>query len=150
MLETSVNENKFIPPKGIKRKNQEGYEMLDFICPDDAQEDDYQNLFDNLFSSQIDVEEGADGNLSESDLSSSDEYLHDAATAVQPDESEIETTGSGIVPLSKLSNDPDINKDAMFLDSMAKVIEMESEIFLGYLRKFQSVYDEARRSVKKV
>ena len=73
-----------------------------------------------------------------------------AATAVQPDESEIETTGSVIFHLSNLSKDPDINKDAMFLDSMAKVIEMDtSEIFLGHLRKFQSVYDEARRSVKK-
>ena len=46
---------KLILPKGIKRKNQEGYELLDFICPDDAQEDDYQNLFDNLFKSQINV-----------------------------------------------------------------------------------------------
>ena len=57
---------KLIPPKGIKHKNQEGYEMLDFICPDDAQEDDYENLFDNLFSSQMEFEKGANGNLSES------------------------------------------------------------------------------------
>ena len=27
---------KLIPPKGIKHKNQEGYELLDFVCPDDA------------------------------------------------------------------------------------------------------------------
>ena len=27
---------KLIPLKGIKRKNQEGYELLDFVCPDDA------------------------------------------------------------------------------------------------------------------
>ena len=32
---------KLIPPKGIKRKNQGGYELLDFVCPDDSQEDDY-------------------------------------------------------------------------------------------------------------
>ena len=33
---------------------------------------------------------------------------------------------------------------------MAKVIEMDtSEIFLGHLRNFQSVYNEARRRVKK-
>ena len=56
--------------------------MLDFICPDDAQEDDYENLFENLFSSQMEFEEGAEGNLSESDASSSDECLHDAATAI--------------------------------------------------------------------
>lgn len=75
---------KLIPPKGIKRKNHEGYEMLDFICPDDAQEDDYENLFDNLFSSQMEFEEGVDGNLSESDASSSEECLHDAATPEMP------------------------------------------------------------------
>ena len=48
-------------PKGIKGNNQEGYELLDFVCPDDAQEEDYQNLFDNLFKSQINFEEESDG-----------------------------------------------------------------------------------------
>ena len=52
---------KLIPPKGIKHKNQEGYELLDFVCPDDAQEEDYQNLFDKLFKSQINFEEESDG-----------------------------------------------------------------------------------------
>ena len=42
--------------------------MLDFTCPDDAQEDDYQNLFDNLFSSQTEIEEIDDATLSESEL----------------------------------------------------------------------------------
>ena len=32
---------KLIPPKGVKRKNQDGYELLDFVCPDDAQENHY-------------------------------------------------------------------------------------------------------------
>lgn len=32
-----------ISPKGIKRKNQECYKMLDFTFPDDIPEDDYQN-----------------------------------------------------------------------------------------------------------
>ena len=40
--------------------------------------------------------------------------------------------------------------DALFLDSVAKVFEMgTSDIFLSHVRKFQSVYNEARRSVKK-
>ena len=140
---------KLIPPKGIKRKNQEGYELLDFVCPDDAQEDDYQNLFDNLFKSQINFEEESDGESSDSD-DSSDEVLQDEGTATQPDESEIAASSSRVVPLSNLCDDPDVNKDALFLDSMAKVFEMDtSEIFLSHVRKFQSVYDEARRSVKK-
>ena len=38
----------------------------------------------------------------------------------------------------------------MFLDYMTKVIEMDtSESFLGYPCKFQSVYDEAQKSVRK-
>ena len=138
---------KLIPPKGIKHKNQEGYELLDFVCPDDAQEDDYQNLFDNLFKSQINFEEESDG---ESSDGSSDEVPQDERTAAQPDESEIAASSSRVVPLSNLCDDPDVNKDTLFLDSMAKVFEMDtSEIFLSHVRKFQSVYDEARTSVKK-
>ena len=114
-----------IPPKGIKPNNQQGYEMLDFTCPDDAQ-DDYQNLFDNLFSSQTEIEEIDDATLSESDLSSSDEPVHDATTGVQPEELAIETTMSGILPLSNLCDDPNINKDAIFIDSMAKVLELDT------------------------
>ena len=113
---------KLIPPKGMKHKNQEGYELLHFVCPDDAQEDDYQNLFDNLFKSQINVEEESDGESSGSD-DSSDEVLQDEGTATQPDESEIAASSSRVVPLSNLCNDPDVNKDALFLDSMAKVSE---------------------------
>lgn len=42
-----------------------------------------------------------------------------------------------------------LNKNGLFLDAMTKVIKMDtSEIFLGHLRKFQKVYNEARRSVK--
>ena len=53
-------------------------------------------------------------------------------------------------PLSNLCDDPDVNKDALFLGSMDKVFEMDTnEIFLSHVRKFQSVYDEVRRSVKK-
>ena len=58
-------------------------------------------------------------------------------------------SSSRVVPLSNLYDDPDVKKNSLFLDSMAKVYEMgTSETFLSHLRKFQSVYDEARRSVK--
>ena len=102
---------KLIPPKGIKRKNQKGYELLDFVCPDDAQEDDYQNLFDNLFKSQINFEEESDGESSDGD-DSSDEVLQDEDTATQHDESEIAASSSCVVPLSNLCDDPDVNKYA--------------------------------------
>ena len=106
-------------------------------------------MFDNLIKSQINFEEESDGESSNSD-DRSDEVLQDESTATQPDESEIAASSSRVVPLSNLCDDPDVNKDALFLDSMAKVFEMDtSEIFLSHVRKFQSVYDEARRSVKK-
>ena len=117
---------KLIPPKGIKRKTQNGYELLDFVCPDDAQEDDYQNLLDNLFKSQINFEEESDG---ESSDGSSDEVPQDERTAAQPDESEIAASSSRVVPLSNLCDDPDVNKNALFLDSMAKIFEMDTVRF---------------------
>ena len=58
-----------------------GYELLDFVCPDDAQEEDYQNLFDNLFRSQINFEE-SDGESSDSD-DSFNEVLQDEGTATE-------------------------------------------------------------------
>ena len=110
---------------------------------------DYQNLTDNLFKSQINFEEESDGKSSDSD-DSSNKVLQDESTATQPDESKIVVSSSRVVPLSNLCDDPNVDKDALFLDSMAKVFEMDtSEIFLCHVRKFQSVYDEARRSVKK-
>ena len=54
-----------------------------------------------------------------------------------------------MLALTNLCNDPDINKDALFLDSMAKLLEMETDFFPGHLRKFPSVYTEARRNDKK-
>ena len=102
---------------------------LIFLCPDDVQQVEYLNLFDNLFNCQINIEEQSDGNLSESD-DSSNEVLQDAVTTLQPDESETKATRS-CVTLSNLCNDPNFNKDALFLVFMAKVTEMDtSEIFL--------------------
>ena len=105
-------------------------------------------MFDSLFKSQINFEEESDGESSDSD-NSSDKVLQNEGTVTQPDESEIAAYSSRVVPLNNLRDDPDVNKDALFLDSMAKVFEMDtSEIFLSHVRKFQSVYGEARRSMK--
>ena len=110
---------------------------------------DYQNLFDNLFKSQINFEKESGGESSDSE-DSSDEVVQDEGTATQSDESKTVVSSSRVVPLSNLCDDLDVDKDALFLDSMAKVFEMDTnEIFLCHVRKFQSVYDEARRSVKK-
>ena len=122
----------------IKRKNEKGYELLEFFFPDDAQEDDFQSMFHNLFRSKIGVED-SDENLLEGDLSCSKKYLDNAATAFESGQLVIEATGPCIVSLSNLCNDPYINKDAMCLYPVAMVIEMDArEIFFGHLRKIES------------
>ena len=96
---------------------------------------------------QINVKDG-NGDLSESD-NSSDDVFQNAAMATQPNKSEIEATRSRFVTLSELRIETDIGKATLFLDSMAKVIEMDTrEIFLGHLHKFQSMHIETRRSIK--
>ena len=106
-------------------------------------------MLDNLFKNQISFEEESDGESSDSD-DSSDEVLQGEGTATQPDETEIAASSSRVVPLSNLCDDLDVNKDALFYDSLAKVFEMNtSEIFLSHVRNFQSAYDESRKSVKK-
>ena len=106
-------------------------------------------MFDNLLKSQIKFEEEIDGESSDSD-NSSDKVLQNEGTVTQPDESEVAGSNSRIVSLSNLYDDPDVNKNALFLHSMATVFEMDtSENFLSYVREFQSVYDEAGRGVKK-
>ena len=65
------------------------------------------------------------------------------------DDPEVNKKALFLNPLINLCDDPDVNKDALFLNSLAKVFEIDtSEIFLCHVRKFQSVYDEARRSMK--
>lgn len=66
--------------------------MLDFTCSDDDQEDDYQNLCDNLISSQTEIKESDDTTILESYLSSSNETVQDATKADQPEDLTIETT----------------------------------------------------------
>ena len=93
-------------------------------------------MFDNLFKSQIDFEEESNVESSDTD-DSSGEVLKMKARPPS---------------LMNLKLRPLVHAllDALFLDSMAKVFEMDtSEIFLSRVHKFQSVYDEARRSVKK-
>ncbi len=87
---------KLILPKGIKRKNQEGYELIDFTCPADDDADNFPNLFDRLFN-QEEAEE-IRGDMSESDASSSDvddENLEEltAAAAFPPHVPDVETAG---------------------------------------------------------
>ena len=79
--------------------------------------------------------------LYQSDLSGSDENVQDATTTVQ--HLAIETTVSSAVSLSKMCDDPGINKD----DFNAEVLEIDS--FLGHLRKFQTLTMKHDKVTKK-
>lgn len=46
-----------IPPKGIKCKNQEDFELLNFFYSDDTQGGYFRNMFGTLYSNQKEVEE---------------------------------------------------------------------------------------------
>ena len=56
---------------------------------------------------------------------------------------------SEIVPLSNLSDDTDINKDAVFIEFMTKVLEIDTRKgFLGYLHKSQNAYSKLEELLK--
>ena len=56
---------------------------------------------------------------------------------------------SEIVSLSNLSDDTDINKDAVFIEFMTKVLEIDTRKgFLGYLHKSQNAYNKLEELLK--
>lgn len=129
-----------IPPKGIRRNNLEGSELLDYVGDDPYlidKGDDDTNLSD-----EISKESGsADEN------SIAEEQIEDTSTI------ELATVAqSKMIPsLVNVSDDPLINKDAKFLDAFQNVFETnETGVFLKpHLKKMKAALYEARRSVKK-
>lgn len=125
-----------IPPKGIRRNN-EGLELLDYV------EDD-PFLFEDEDSNET------DGTSDESDGEQNDaETQHEIPSTVG-----VEATAnpSNTIPsLANVSDDPLINKDAMFLDALQKVFEENetSVIFKPHLKKMKSAFYEARKGIKK-
>ena len=65
-----------------------------------------------------------------------------------PDTSQSSTA---FFPLSGLCSDAAIDEDAQFLDAFGNLFESHetSRLFLPHLTKLRSVYDDARRSVKR-
>ena len=129
-----------IPPKGIGRNNVEGAELLDYM-----DEDCDENLEEN--ASDGDLAEY--GDTDEPVASTSNPELSDnIRTAADSFEG---PAHAGFVPLSNRSANPEINGDAMFLDAFGNLMESHqtSTMFLPHLTKLRSVYDVARRSVKR-
>lgn len=121
--------NTITPPKGIKRKNIEGSELLD--CDSDENEDIDEDLEDDeLENSKI-------------------------SEAFQAKDPEVERNESHLpIKTPKLSNlceDPETNKDAEFLDRLQVLIESykTSKLFTPHISKLRNMNHEARNSVKK-
>ena len=122
-----------IPPNGIRRENFEGHK---FIEAGDADEEE-------------NADRATDDELreSESETSEDEESPSDQPSVVVP-----ENKGSrGIASLQNVCNDPEINKDAVFLDKSQKVLEKNetSALFKPHLNKMKATFFKARRNLKK-
>ena len=95
-----------IPPKGICRKNTEGSELLEFAHEEDTNE--LENDENDVSSSEDEDEAEAEENVAPS-------------SAILPPV--VNEKSSGIASLQNVSTDPEINKDASFLDAIQKVFE---------------------------
>ena len=132
-----------IPPKGIRRKNVEGRELLDFSI-DDATTSIEQ---DETEVSEAEEENDVDDDQPE-ETSTQEEK---AAPEVQAAETIVAVNRSQITSLVSISNDDNINKDARFLDAIKKAFgEYEtSTVFKAHKTKIKLVFADARRSLKR-
>ena len=133
-----------IPPKGIRRNNIEGMELLDYmegdaIFEDPASEAESENS--EQFSSDDEVD-------SETEMEAENTIEQVIPTATQvPAVPAVPTIKS----LQNICSDPDVNKDAKFLDDLQKLFQ-DSEtslMFKPHLSKIKAGFFEGRRSLKK-
>lgn len=113
------------PPKGIKRKNTKGSELMD--CDSDENENIDEDLEDEVENSEI----------------------TEAFQTTDPiDEIPLPTKAP---KLSKLCQSPEINKDAEFLDKLQLLIESHetSKLLTKHISKLRNMNQEARNSVRK-
>ena len=127
-----------VPPKGIRRKNVGGSELLEYM--DDKSEGGYGE--ETVSSSEDDSDNEEEAIVTASTLPA-------GPVAVNlPDTSQSSTP---FFPLPGLCTDAAIDEDAQFLDALGNLFESHetSRLFLPHLTKLRSVYDDARRSVKR-
>ena len=132
-----------IPPKGIRRKNVEGTELLDFSIEDATTsiEQDEPEL------SEAEEESDVDDNQRE-ETSTQEEK---AASEVQAAETSMAVNRSQITSLVGISKDDNINKDAQFLDAIKKAFDKyeTSTVFKPHTTKMKLTFVEARRNLKR-
>ena len=104
-----------IAPKGIRRKNVEGTELLDF-----SKEDAATSIKQNE-PEVSEAEEESDFDDDEAEETSTQEEK--AAPEVQAAETGVAVNRSQMTSLVGISNDDNINKDARFLDAIKKAFD---------------------------
>ena len=108
-----------ILPKGIRRKNLEGSEMFD--CEDEEIED----------------EEVSDVDEDENDAPEDQVPVVESDLADSPDPVTLVT--NSLTSLTRFTNDPDIIKDALFLDKLEELIKAHntSKVFTPHISQFK-------------
>ena len=130
-----------VPPEGIRRKNTEGAELLDFALDDAVIE---PTKFEE------DSEEENDSNVDNDEPSEVDPQQAPAADDIPMEES-ASANGSQIASLVDIRSNKNINKDARLLDSIQKAFNdnESSVLFKRHAKKMKAAFIEARRGVKK-
>ena len=135
--------NSIIPPKGIRRKNVEGTELLDFSIEDATTsiEQDEPEVSEAEEESDVDDDQPEETSTQE----------EKAAPEVQATETSVAVNRSQITSLVGISNDDNINKDTRFLDARKKAFaEYEtSTVFKPHTTKMKLAFVDARRSLKR-
>ena len=153
-------ERKLIPPKGIKWSfNLEGSELLDdgnIDSEDEGSEEDTES------SSSEDENDDEENNEERSGEEINEERSGEEITNEERSGEEItnegtsQNVGNVMLPgdeisLAGLSNDPEVNRDAEFLDAMSLTMEGHetSLLFLPFRNQLNIIMQNARRSVKR-
>ena len=131
-----------IPPKGIRRKNVEGTELLGF------------SIEDATTSIEHDESEVPEAGVESVDDDQSEETStkeEKAAPEVQTAETSVAVNRSRITSLVSISNDNNINKDARFLDAIKNVFDEyeTSTVYKPHTTKMNLTFVDARRSLKR-
>ena len=131
---------KIIKPKGIRRKNVEGSELLDYM--------EGEAIF---YDDEAEQEEEGENEPTTSDGESEDENETAEEETDQAISTGHATPSTSISSLVNICDDPQINKDAKFLEDLQNIIQNHetSVQFKPHLNKIKNGFYEARRSLKK-
>ena len=143
------------PPKGIKRKNCEGSELMD--CDGDEIEENVEN-------EELENDEDDEGKVKSFAYALVVQcicfmtkpiifsYFSETKKSDENEEKIIEKTKSkSLISLTGFCDDPDVNSDAQFMDDLHGIIEKHqtSKLFTPYMSQLKSIHQRARRSLKK-